>query len=114
MMVKIKLDKKIILEDILVANRIFDRLIGLMFAKKPNNGNGLLLTPCNSIHTCFMWYSLDVVFLNKENQIIKIIRNLRPWRITWIYWRATKTLEVPAGNLPLALKEGDYLEVDFV
>lgn len=109
----IKVGEMKISDNILVADNAITRIVGLMFRKKPI-GDGLLLDPCNSIHTFFMRYSLDVVFLNKENRAVKIIRNLPPWRMTWIYFKAKKTLELPAGQLPTSLKEGDQFEVTYV
>jgi uncharacterized membrane protein (UPF0127 family) len=82
-----------------------------MFKEKLVGAEGLLIDPCRSIHTCFMKYSLDIVFLSNENKIIKIIRHMKPWRLSWIYLSATKTLELPAGKLPTDVKEGDFLEV---
>lgn len=110
MKVEIRYRGKILATDILIADDPVSRVIGLMFRKAPR-GNGLLLDPCNSIHTFFMRYSLDIVFITRSNQVVKIVRNMRPWRMTWIYWRAKKTLEVPAGKLPMDLAEGDILEV---
>lgn len=110
MKVKITHQGMIISSNIQVADTPVSRIIGLMFKKNPA-ADGLLLEPCNSIHTFFMRYSLDIVFLNGSNQVVKIIHNLKPWRMTWIYWKAKKTLELPAGKLPLVIKEGDILEV---
>ncbi|MFA7612994.1 MAG: DUF192 domain-containing protein [Candidatus Caldatribacteriota bacterium] len=114
-MLRISVNDKCISEKILVADNMLSRIIGLMFrASPPQEAEGLLLDPCNSIHTCFMRYPLDVAFLNSQNKVIKIIRNLKPWRMTWIYFKASKTLEMPAGKLPMELKEGDILEVEVV
>lgn len=110
MKIEIRCQGKILISNVQVANTIFERLIGLMFFKMPKE-EGLLLEPCNSIHTFFMRYPLDVVFISKKNEAIKIVRNLKPWRVTWIYFKASKTLELPAGKLPLTVKEGDVLEV---
>lgn len=114
MKVKVCHNNLIISSDIELASTMASRLIGLMFRKAPKNSEGLLLQPCNSIHTFFMRYSLDVVFLSKKNEVVKVIRNLRPWRMTLIYFKANKTLEMPAGKLPLEIKEGDFLEVTHV
>lgn len=111
MKVQISYGDKIISKDILIADTLVTRLIGLMFKKSLVGAEGLLLNPCNSIHTFFMRYSLDIVFINSENKVVKIIREIKPWRMTWIYFRAKKTLELPAGKLPYDLKEGDLLEV---
>ncbi len=99
--------------DIRIADNPLSRIVGLMFREVPE-GDGLLLDPCNSIHTFFMRYSLDVVFLSKTNEVVKVIRNLPPWRVTKIYFYARRTLEVPAGKLPDGIKEGDQLEVRYV
>jgi len=114
MKVKIAHNNTTISSNIRVADNPATRIIGLMFRRQPVDSDGLLLEPCNSIHTFFMRYALDIVFLNKNNEVVKVLRNLKPWRMTWIYFRASKTLELPAGNLPLAVKEGDILEVQNV
>jgi len=111
MKIQIRYGQKTISNDILVADTMGSRLVGLMFKEKLTGADGLLISPCNSIHTFFMRYSLDIVFLSSDNRIIKIIRDLKPWRMTWLYFRASKTLELPAGRLPKDLKEGDVLEV---
>ncbi len=111
MKVQISYSNKIISNNILIANSLYTRLIGLMFKKQLTGAEGLLIDPCRSIHTCFMRYNLDVVFMSTENKIVKIVRNIKPWRMTWIYIQANKTLELPAGKLPFELKEGDVLEV---
>lgn len=112
MKVKIIHNNNIVSSNVLMASTMYTRIVGLMFRKTPiDNSDGLLLMPCNSIHTCFMRYSLDIVFLNKKNEVVKIIRNLKPWRMTSIYFKANKTLELPAGKLPQEIKEGDILEV---
>jgi uncharacterized membrane protein (UPF0127 family) len=108
---KIKYNEKILSENILLADTLWSRLIGLMFKKELLEADGLMLDPCRSIHTFFMRYSLDIVFINSKNEIIKIIRDLKPWRMTWIYLNACKTLELPAGKLPQDVSIGDRLEV---
>lgn len=110
MMVEILYRGKVLATNILIADDPVSRVIGLMFRKAPK-GNGLLLDPCNSIHTFFMRYPLDIVFLSSKNEVVKIIRGMKPWRMTFIYWKARKTLEVPAGKLPTDLNVGDVLEV---
>jgi uncharacterized membrane protein (UPF0127 family) len=114
MKVRITYNKKILSDDILIADNFKDRLIGLMFKDSPTGAQGLLIHPCNSIHTFFMKYALDIVFISSRDQVVKIIRGMSPWRMTWLYWKAKKTLELPAGKLPSDLKEGDFLEIQNV
>jgi uncharacterized membrane protein (UPF0127 family) len=68
-----------------------------------------LITSCNSIHTFFMLMPIDVLFLNNEDKVVKIIRNLRPWRMTGIYFKATKVLEMKVGTIPQDLVVGERL-----
>jgi uncharacterized membrane protein (UPF0127 family) len=100
-----------IFENIKVADSFFDRLIGLMFKEKMEGFEGLLIKKCNSIHTFFMRYNLDIVFLNHEYEVVKVIENIRPWRMTLMYFRATQTLELNGGTLKGLLTKGDKLEV---
>ncbi|EQC51248.1 hypothetical protein M901_1095 [Bacteriovorax sp. DB6_IX] len=82
-----------------------------MFKKEMKNYDGLLIRPCNSIHTFFMRFSIDAVFLNKDFKVIRIYRDLKPWRMTTIIWKANQVLELRAGTLPDNVKEGDSLTV---
>ncbi len=97
--------------DVKVADGFFDRLIGLMFKKEMNGFSALWIKPCNSIHTCFMRYDIDVLFLDKNNKIVKIFRSMRPWRMTRLYFTVSSVLELKGGTLNENVKEGDQLEV---
>jgi uncharacterized membrane protein (UPF0127 family) len=100
----------IICHTMVEAKNIFYRMKGLMFSKQLPNCDGFLISPCNSIHTFFMLYDLDIVFLDKDFETVKIIYNMSPWKMTWIYFRARHVLEMKAGTLSKMLKIGDKLE----
>jgi uncharacterized membrane protein (UPF0127 family) len=102
--------KQVIAHNVVKAESMGLRIKGLMFSKDLKQGHGLLLNPCNSIHTFFMNYSIDVIFISSKNSVIKILRGLKPWKLTWIYFKAVKTLELPGGSIPLDVVEGDQLE----
>ena len=101
---------KVFVENVNVANTFYSRLIGLMFSKKLHANSALLLEPCNSIHTCFMNYDIDVIFLDNENKVIKVVRSIKPWRMTRIYFSAKKVLELNSKSTPTDLIEGCRLE----
>jgi len=88
-----------------------DRLVGLMFKNKMKEFDGLMITPCKSIHTFFMKFNIDVVFLDKKFLIVKILRDMKPWRVSGFYMNALHTLELPSGTLTGEVQEGDELEV---
>lgn len=93
------------------ATGFFERGVGLMFRKEMGSIDGLLIEPCNSIHNCFVRFPIDVLFLDKEDRIVKIIHGFKPWRFSWIYFRSRRVLELPAGKIPNYVKEGDAVEV---
>ena len=79
------------------AERWPERLRGLIGKPPPAPGHGLLISPCNSVHTAFMRYPIDVVFLARHGRILKVAEALPPWR-TAACWGARHTLELAAGE----------------
>ena len=79
------------------AERWPDRLRGLLGAPPPAPGHALLITPCASVHTAFMRYPIDVVFVDHRGRILKVVSALPPWRATACLW-ARHTLELAAGE----------------
>jgi uncharacterized protein len=110
MKVHIQHEGQIFVRDVALADNFWLRLSGYMFRNRPHV-NGLLFEPASAMQTTFMFFSLDMVFLTQDNQVIKILRNVKPWRHTWFYSKTRKVLEVPAGVVPTSLKEGDRLGI---
>jgi uncharacterized membrane protein (UPF0127 family) len=80
-----------------VADTFGTRLRGLMGRRGLAEEEGLLIRPANSIHTFFMRFPIDVVFVDRDDAIVKVVANLRPWRLAWAKG-ADRTLELPAGS----------------
>jgi hypothetical protein len=89
----------VLAEDVIVANTYIKRMIGLLTCKQFKRGQALILRPCNQIHTLFMRFSIDVLFLNQRNKVIAAIHQLKPWRISPFYLSAHLAIELPAGTL---------------
>lgn len=104
--------KKVLGENIKEASSFYARLKGLMFIDQMQDMDGLMLDPCRSIHNCFVRFPIDVIFINKKNEVVKVIKNFKPWRFSWIYFNAQKTLELPAGTLGDDINPGDKLEIN--
>ena len=100
--------------DIEMANSLYTRLMGLMFANSFGNRDGIWFQPSNSIHSFFVKIPFDAIFINKQNEIVKIYKNFKPWRLTPIIWGASRVLELPEGRLPENIQKGDELEVTYV
>jgi uncharacterized membrane protein (UPF0127 family) len=80
-----------------IAKGFFERLKGLLFKSALDDRQALVLTPCNSVHTCGMQYTIDLVFLNKQFQVIRIESHCQPWRFFYCKG-AAHTLEMLAGQ----------------
>lgn len=82
---------------VMLAQRFLPRLVGLLGRRGLGADEALLLAPCNNIHTFFMRFSIDVVFLDREGEVLAIVPALRPWRVAAAL-RAHACLELAAGG----------------
>ncbi len=98
--------------DILIADTFLTRFAGLMFRKPLPPATGLFLVPCSSVHMCFMRFAIDVVYLDKEYNIIKVVKHLRPWIGLSICNKAWAVVEMTAGEAEhCGLEVGKRLEI---
>jgi protein-S-isoprenylcysteine O-methyltransferase Ste14/uncharacterized membrane protein (UPF0127 family) len=89
------------------------RLTGLLGTFPPDSRRALYILPCTGVHTFGMDYPLDVIFLDGDGRVVKVIRNLPPNRVTGIVPSAGSALEFPAGVLGEGeVRIGDRLRVE--
>ena len=87
------------------------RLVGLMGRKEFATGKGLILEPCNSIHMFFMSFPIDVVFTDRNNRVVYLINNIKPWKVSPVIKGAQKVIELPSGTIQDSCTSiGDVLE----
>ena len=84
------------------------RMKGLLGRSGLDQDEAVILRPCASLHTAFMRFNLDVVFLDKQGRVLKVARDLRPFRMT-SKWGAHDAIEMAAGALTSQLSLGDRL-----
>ena len=92
--------------------KFFERLQGMIGKDFSKDMDCMIFPFCNSIHMFFMARELDVIFLDRENRIVKTL-TAKPWRIYSGGRRTVKVLELPPGTFrktPCA--PGDKLELD--
>lgn len=98
-------------EKCIQARTFFSRLKGLQFKKDLPSGYGLLITPCKSIHTFFMRFPIDAVFVDKNNTVLHIQEGIKPWRASKVILNARSVLELPGGIVSATGTDvGDKLE----
>lgn len=84
---------------------------GLLGRETMGAQEGLWIVPCPMIHTFFMRFPIDVLFLDRENKVVRVIENLKPWRVSpWVF-SAHSVLELAGGVLRGAVVPGDVLEM---
>ena len=90
-----------------VAETFAARTKGLIGRRGLAPGTGLLITRCNCIHTFFMRFPIDATFLGRCGEVVRTVRNIRPWRLwVWGGWRAVSVLETAAQDSS-STAEGD-------
>jgi uncharacterized protein len=90
-------DGRTVCERCVLADTALARMRGLLGRKSLPSGEGILLRPASSVHTAFMRFAIDAVFLDRELRVLKIASGLRPWR-TAARRKAHAVLELPAGE----------------
>ena len=94
------------------AANFFTRLRGLIGRPPLEDGEGLLILPCNSIHTHFMGFTIDVLYVSRDHQIVAIDEAMKPWRFGRIHSRARFVVELPTGTVAnTGARIGDQLYV---
>ena len=102
-------DGEVVVDQCVVADSPVSRLRGLLGRSELRPGEGLLLRPASAIHTCFMRFPIDAVFLDGGLRVLGISDELRPWRAA-SRRGAHAVLELPAGeSAPRGLAVGDSL-----
>lgn len=93
------------------ADTFTTRLFGLIPRSGLHSDEGLWLEPCAMIHTCFMRFDIDAVFVSADLRVLKIYPALKPWRFSAWVRDARSVIELPSGKAAGILTEGDNLEV---
>ena len=86
---------------------IFERMRGLLGAAVLKPNTGLWISSCNSIHSFFMSFSIDVLYLDKNNTVVRVIEDMQPWRVN-ACWPARSVIELRQGQVAaLGIQTGD-------
>ena len=89
-------DGRVVCPALSVADTAATRMKGLLGRRSLADGEGLLLRPAGSIHTAFMRFPIDAVFLDADMRVVRVEPNLRPWRLA-AQRGARAVVELPAG-----------------
>jgi uncharacterized protein len=88
---------RVVCEELLLADGPLSRMRGLLGRRSLPREQGLLLRPASSIHTAFMRFPIDAVFLDGDGRVLHVAADLRPWRAAGCRG-ARAVLELSAGE----------------
>lgn len=95
-----------------VADSALARMRGLLGRRGLDDGEGLLLRPAGSIHMFFMRFPIDAVFLDRDQTVLRVAENVRPWRLAG-QRGAKSVLEIAAGEAGRrGIREGIRLRLE--
>jgi uncharacterized membrane protein (UPF0127 family) len=103
----------VIAERVAIADSVLRRLRGLLGTRALPSRHGLLLRPCRQVHSFFMQYAIDLVFLDAAGRVLRTVPRFPTNRMSPLVRSAASVLELPAGTLdemPTAL--GDELRLE--
>lgn len=80
-----------------LANKPWSRFRGLLGRPGLERGQGLVIKPCQSIHTWFMQFPIDVLHVDGKNVVRRVITDLAPYRFGPLVWQSRYVVELPAG-----------------
>jgi uncharacterized protein len=105
--------KELIISEVIEAASFLSKLSGLIIRKKLRDNQGFLIRDCNSIHTIGMRYGIDAVFLGRNNRVLKIYHDIKPFRVTPFIKGGFSVLETAAGVIKrTSLKESDLINFE--
>jgi uncharacterized membrane protein (UPF0127 family) len=94
-----------------VATDFFSRFMGLMGRSSIGADEALVFPRCNSIHTFFMRFPIDVVMVDAQGKVVDVIAHLGPWRMLLPRWNAKHVIELRADrSRELGIVPGTQLE----
>ena len=83
---------------------------GLLGRKGLEPGGGLWIIPCESVHTFFMQFAIDLIYIDRDFKVKKVRRSVGPWRLS-VCFSAHSILELPAGTIAATqTRNGDIVE----
>ncbi|HXB68108.1 MAG TPA: DUF192 domain-containing protein [Candidatus Acidoferrales bacterium] len=95
-----------------IADSSEKRRVGLLKHERLSPGEGLWITPCESVHTFFMKFPIDLVYLDKKRKVRKVRHRVPPWRLSMCL-TAHSILELPAGTAEqTGTLKGDILTIE--
>ncbi len=95
-----------------MARSFWKRGIGLMLRSGLSKGTGLVIDPCSSIHTMWMRFPIDVLYVDQDGTIKRVDEGMKPWRFGPLFVRGKYVIELPPGTIrSTGTEQGDQIQL---
>jgi uncharacterized protein len=89
---------EVLLDNLEIADTFWKRFKGLQLRQSLPAGAGLLITPCSSVHTCFMRFPIDLIMLDEQNIVLGVKAAIQPWRLAICVRSTKRVIEVHSSH----------------
>jgi uncharacterized protein len=97
---------------VVIARDPGQRMKGLLGRKDLPKGEALIITQCQSIHMFFMKFPIDVIFCNRQDRVIGLCGNIKPFCLSPVFFKASYAIELPQGSIAASQTQvGDQVKV---
>lgn len=100
---------KLIADKLVMKDTFWGRLVGLLSSRGLEKGGGIVLKPCTQIHTCFMRFPIDVIFADKNFNVVYVREKMTAWRFSPLVLKSLYAVELASGALEGSVKVGDKI-----
>lgn len=104
--------QNLIIDGLMEAKSYSEKLVGLMGRGTLPANEGLWLKRCNAIHTWFMRFPIDCVFVDNKLRVVRVNHAVGPWRLCGPVLRASSVIELLGSTVGNRISVGDQLHVD--
>ncbi len=102
----------VLADKVAIADTLCSRVVGLLNRCSLAKGEALILKPCWSIHTLFMRFAIDVLFIDKNGKILAALPSIKPFRFSPIYINADLAIELPENTIQTTqTQSGDIIQI---
>jgi uncharacterized membrane protein (UPF0127 family) len=104
--------RTVLAKDLAVADTFWSSLVGLMGRRALEAEAGLWIVPCQSVHTFWMRFPIDVVFVDQRKTVVHVVENMKPFRISRHVSKARSVIELPASVIRITMTSvGDQIDI---
>lgn len=95
-----------------VADTFLSRMVGLLNRRSLSPDEALIITRCQSIHMFFMRFAIDAIFVDRSNQVVGLVKGIKPFRLSPIFFKSSFVIELPQGSIVQSeTSVGDKIEM---